>query len=298
MTSGRPTLDQIHIRELKLRCIIGVNEEERHEKQDVAINVTLWADLLRACRTDRIADTIDYKAIKKQILATAEQSQFNLIEALAERIADLCLQDRRVRQVRVSVEKPAALRFAKTVAVEITRVRTSTAFIAVGSNLEPLVNIAAALRLLQTQVQVTACSTFYRTEPLGCGKDQPSFVNGVWRIETTLTPLDVKYDVLWRIEDRLGRLWTQDRFNARTIDLDLILYEDLVIARPELVLPHPDLARPFVWTAVKELLDRDPELRPRLTPLLPRPAEGPAGQPLDDLTQGLCKALASPLVVE
>jgi dihydroneopterin aldolase/2-amino-4-hydroxy-6-hydroxymethyldihydropteridine diphosphokinase len=287
-------LDQIHIRELKFRCIIGVNEDERHEKQDVAVNITLWADLSRACRTDRIEDTVDYKTLKRQILAVAEQSEFNLIEALAQRIADLCLQDRRVRQVRVSVEKPAALRFAKTVAVEITRVRTSTAFIAVGSNVEPFVNIPAALHLLQTQVHVTACSTFYQTEPLGCGKDQPSFVNGVWQIETTLTPLDMKYDVLWRIEDRLGRAWTQDKFSGRTIDLDLILYEDLVSTRPELVLPHPDLARPFVWTPVKELLDRDPELKPRLMPLLPGPPEGPAGQRLEDLTQRLGRALANP----
>ncbi len=295
MTSGHPPLDQIHIRELKFRCIIGVNEDERHEKQDVAVNVTLWADLLRACRTDCIADTVDYKALKKQILATAEQSRFNLIEALAERIADLCLQDRRVRQARVSVEKPAALRFARTVAVEITRVRTSAAFIAVGSNVEPFVNIPAALHLLQTQVHVAACSTFYQTEPLGGGKDQPSFVNGIWRIETTLSPLDVKYDVLWRIEDRLGRVRTQDKFSGRTIDLDLILYEDLVSTRPELLLPHPDLARPFVWTPVKELLDRDPELKPRLMPLLPGPTEGLPGLALEDLTCRLATALDNPL---
>jgi len=114
-------LDQIHIRDLRFRCIIGVNDEERRERQDVVVNLTLWADLAVACRTDRIADTVDYKTLKKDILSVGEQSQFNLIEALAQRIADLCLRDDRVRQVRVCVEKPAALRFAKTVAVEIVR---------------------------------------------------------------------------------------------------------------------------------------------------------------------------------
>lgn len=120
-----PPLDQIHIRELGFRCIIGINEEERREKQDVGVNITLSADLHRACRSDRIEDTIDYKALKKEILAMGEQSQFNLIEALAQRIADLCLANNRVRRVRVCVEKPAALRFAKTVAVEIVRTQGS-----------------------------------------------------------------------------------------------------------------------------------------------------------------------------
>ena len=68
-----------------------------------------------------IDDTVDYRALKKQILAMAEQSQFLLIETLAQAIADICLEHTRVQQVRVLVEKPAALRFARTVGVEITR---------------------------------------------------------------------------------------------------------------------------------------------------------------------------------
>ena len=121
MTDPAASWDQIHIRELRFRCLIGTLPEERLEKQDVVVNVTLWADLRAACRTDRIEDTVDYKAVKKEILAVGEQSQFHLIEALAQRIADLCLQDERIRQVRVCVEKPPALRFAKTVAVDIVR---------------------------------------------------------------------------------------------------------------------------------------------------------------------------------
>jgi len=121
MTKPAASWDQIHIRDLKFRCLIGTQPEERLEKQDVVVNVTLWADLRAACRTDRIEDTIDYKAVKKEILAVGEQSQFNLIEALAQRIADLCLKDGRIRQVKVCVEKPAALRFARTVAVDIVR---------------------------------------------------------------------------------------------------------------------------------------------------------------------------------
>lgn len=116
-------LDRITIRDLEFRCIIGINDDERREKQDVVVNLTLGADLRAACRSDDIADTIDYKDLKKRILALAETSRFFLVEALAQAIADLCLANARVQEATVRVEKPTALRFARTVGVEITRSR-------------------------------------------------------------------------------------------------------------------------------------------------------------------------------
>jgi D-erythro-7,8-dihydroneopterin triphosphate epimerase len=120
---GNP-LDKIHIRDLQFRCIIGIEDHERRDKQDVVVNLTLEADLRQACNSDRIEDTVDYKIIKKQIIAMGEQSSFNLIETLAQRIADICLSHSQILRVRVLVEKPAALRFARTVGVEIERSRT------------------------------------------------------------------------------------------------------------------------------------------------------------------------------
>jgi FolB domain-containing protein len=119
-------LDRITIRDLGFRCIIGINEDERREKQDVIVNLTLWADLRKPCQSDDINDTIDYKALKKLILTRAEQSEFFLVEALAQTIADICLAQALVQKVRVCVEKPAALRFARSVGVEITRENEST----------------------------------------------------------------------------------------------------------------------------------------------------------------------------
>lgn len=116
-----PILDKIFIRDILLRCIIGVNEEERHNKQDVVINVCLYADLRQAGTTDNFEDTVDYKSVKQRILALVEQSSFYLVEALAEAIARACLEFDRVEQVDVLVEKPGALRFARTVGVEISR---------------------------------------------------------------------------------------------------------------------------------------------------------------------------------
>ena len=114
-------LDRIHIRDLLLRCILGINEDERRNKQDVNINITLHADLGNACLNDRMDDTIDYKAVKQEIIAMVEGSRYHLVEHLAERIARICLSDERVRRADVTVEKPGALRFARTVGVEITR---------------------------------------------------------------------------------------------------------------------------------------------------------------------------------
>ncbi len=116
-------MDRILIRDLNVRCIIGVNAEERREKQDVLIHLSLYGDLHKAGTTDFFEDAIDYRALKKQVFAMVEKSQYFLIEALAEAIAKICLKNSKIVQVRVTVEKPSALRFARSVGVEITRSR-------------------------------------------------------------------------------------------------------------------------------------------------------------------------------
>ena len=119
------SLDKIYISDMLLRCIIGINDWERTQKQDVLINITLYADLSRPCQTDRIEDTVDYKEIKKQIIAIVENSNFSLVEKLAGSIVQICLANTRIKAVRVRVDKPGALRFAKSVGVEIYRTQTN-----------------------------------------------------------------------------------------------------------------------------------------------------------------------------
>ena len=114
-------LDRVFIRDLAVRCIIGVDEQERQEKQNVIVHITMHADLRKAGRTDALEDTIDYRALKKRILHLVEESRFLLIEALAQSIADECLRHDRIERVEVTVEKPGALRFARTVGVQIVR---------------------------------------------------------------------------------------------------------------------------------------------------------------------------------
>jgi dihydroneopterin aldolase/D-erythro-7,8-dihydroneopterin triphosphate epimerase len=117
--------DKIYIRDLSIRCIIGVNQEERTEKQDVIINIILFADTRKAGQTDDLDDSVDYKKVKKTILSLVENSEFLLIEKLAEEIAKVCLEDSKVQKVNVTVDKPGALRYTRSVAVEIVRTRES-----------------------------------------------------------------------------------------------------------------------------------------------------------------------------
>ena len=114
-------MDRIIIQDLMLRCVVGINPDERREKQDVCINIVLHSDLRAAGASDDITDTVNYKEIKQQIRELVEASSFLLVEALATGIARICLADGRVERAVVRVDKPGALRFARSVAVEIER---------------------------------------------------------------------------------------------------------------------------------------------------------------------------------
>ena len=115
------SLDRIHIKDLLLRCIIGIDPEEREKKQDVIINVTLFADLQAACKSDSIEDTINYRSIKNKIVDLVDSSSYFLLEKMVEEIARVCLEYADVKAARVLVEKPGALRFTRSVGIEILR---------------------------------------------------------------------------------------------------------------------------------------------------------------------------------
>lgn len=124
MADAESRLDKIHIRDLVLRCIIGINPHERDQRQDVVINITMHADLRQAGRSDNIDDTVNYKTIKRKVVDLVENSSCLLVEHLAQQIADTCLVDQRVQRVEVTLDKPGALRYARSVAVQIMRERS------------------------------------------------------------------------------------------------------------------------------------------------------------------------------
>ncbi len=114
-------MDQILIKDLVARGIIGINEWEREKAQEILINIVLFTDLSRAGESDDLHASVDYRSIAKKCLAHAESAGRLTVEALAADLASLCLEDPKVQKARVRVEKPGAVRFARSVGVEIER---------------------------------------------------------------------------------------------------------------------------------------------------------------------------------
>ncbi|HEY8509379.1 MAG TPA: dihydroneopterin aldolase, partial [Steroidobacteraceae bacterium] len=111
------------LRGLTVECIIGFIEWERRIKQSVVIDLELPVDCRRAAQTDEVADTLDYKQVAKRVIAFVADSQFKLVETLAHRIALLILEEFGLSWVRVSVNKPGAIRHSRDVGVIIERTR-------------------------------------------------------------------------------------------------------------------------------------------------------------------------------
>ncbi len=127
------------------------------------------------------------------------------------------------------------------------------AFLGLGSNIDPDVNIRKALELLCSHAEITGISTVYLT-PAEDRPEQPSYYNCVVEVETDMPPVEFRLSVLRKIENALGRKRTEDKFASRTIDLDLILYNDVVMADEELTLPDPQiLRRAFIAIPLHEL---------------------------------------------
>lgn len=114
-------MDKIIIKDLLVRSIIGINPEERIKKQDILINMTLFADIRQAAQSDDIVDAVNYKAITKRVIEHVENSSDFLVEKLVSDIARIVLTEFHVERIRVRVEKPGALRFAQSVGIEIER---------------------------------------------------------------------------------------------------------------------------------------------------------------------------------
>jgi FolB domain-containing protein len=116
-------VDKIFIKGLIARGIIGINDWERENPQEILINITLYTNISAAGKSDNIQDSVNYKTVAKKAIQHAESSHRLTVEALASDLADLCLQDPKVQKVCVSVEKPRAVRFSASVGVEIERER-------------------------------------------------------------------------------------------------------------------------------------------------------------------------------
>lgn len=133
----------------------------------------------------------------------------------------------------------------------------TSAYIGIGSNIQPERFIVMALERLRQKLAVEAISPFYRTKAVGTAEGQNDFINGVMKVKTKLTAEQLKFTVLREIEFELGRLKEMPKHAPRTVDLDLIIFGDEII--PELNIPEADiLSRPYVYVP---LLDIEPKIK-------------------------------------
>ena len=115
--------DRIFLHGLAVECIIGFIEWERGVKQTIVLDVEMPVDCAKAAQSDEVVDTLDYKKVAKRLIAFIEASEFKLVETLAHRLALLILEEFGIEWVRLSINKPGAIRGSKDVGVAVLRTR-------------------------------------------------------------------------------------------------------------------------------------------------------------------------------
>jgi dihydroneopterin aldolase len=115
--------DRVFLRGLTAECVIGFIDWERRVKQTVVVDLELPVDCRQAAVSDDVTDTVDYKKVSKRVLAFIEASEFKLVETLAQRLAMLILEEFTIEWIRLSINKPGAIRNSRDVGVSIERSR-------------------------------------------------------------------------------------------------------------------------------------------------------------------------------
>jgi dihydroneopterin aldolase/2-amino-4-hydroxy-6-hydroxymethyldihydropteridine diphosphokinase len=265
------TADRVVVRGITATGFHGVFDFERREGQPFVVDVELAVDLARAGASDNLTHTVHYGEVAADVVARIEGEPFDLIERLAQVIAEDALARPLVESVTVTVHKPKAPVGVEFGDVEVRWLRARPlvpVVIALGANLgEPAETVMGVLEDLQLSQVVTCPSSsgLWETDPVG-GPDQPTYVNAVLTGLTRLSPRRL-LDLLHEIEAAHGRT-REVRWGARTLDLDLIQYgapgesSEVRSDDPDLTLPHPRAhERAFV---LQPWLDADPEGRLRV----------------------------------
>jgi dihydroneopterin aldolase / 2-amino-4-hydroxy-6-hydroxymethyldihydropteridine diphosphokinase len=233
--------DRIEVRGLRVRGRHGVLDAERRDGQDFLIDAVLAVDTRPAAASDDLSLTVDYAGLSEQLAAIVGGEPVNLIETLAERLAQACLTEPAVRQAEITVHKPDAPmgRPFGDVSVTICRARPVRAVIALGSNLgDRLQELQRAVDALAATpgLALTAVSPVYETAPVG-GPEQPDYLNAVVLARTSRPAADLLARA-HAIEAAAQRT-RAERWGPRTLDVDIIVYGEELSSDPVLTLPHP-----------------------------------------------------------
>ncbi len=248
--------DKISIRKLEVFGNHGIFPEENRLGQKFIVNATIYADLRESGMKDDFSKTIDYGKVAHFIARFMRENTFRILESVAEQMAEEILLRFPVAQgITLEIQKPwAPLGLSMdAVSVEITR-GWHRAYLSVGSNLGDRAGyIENGVRMLS---QARGCvveqvSALLETKPYGV-ENQPDFLNGVVQLRTMLGPEELLAQ-LRRIEDGEGRERVA-HWGPRTLDLDILFYDDMVIDSEKLQVPHPDMQnRKFVLEPLAQL---------------------------------------------
>lgn len=238
-------MDQIQIKNLEVFAKHGVFPEENVLGQKFVISAVLYTSTREAGKTDDLTRSIHYGEISHFIKRFLEEHTYHLLETAAERLAEeLLLQTERLERVRLQVQKPWAPvgLHLKTVAVEIER-GWHTAYIALGSNMgdkQGYLEMGVEHLRHTRGCRVEAVSDFLVTEPYGV-VEQDKFLNGAMKIRTLLTP----HELLSRLNEieQAANRERVIRWGPRTLDLDILLYDDLILDDEQLHIPHSEMQK-------------------------------------------------------
>ena len=249
-------MDVINIKNLAVYGKHGVLEAEKQYRQRFDVSASLYLDLRCAGKADDLNETVDYAEVCLAIKSFIEDNSFDLIETVAEGLAEkLLIENPGMQRVWLEVSKPEARINAEfeTVSVEVERGR-HTAYIALGTNMgDREAYLGLALEEIENAhgCSVVSVSSFINTTPYGV-VEQDDFLNACAEVETLLTPHEL-LSLLQEIENKAGRERSV-KWGPRTLDLDILLYDDDIISDSVLRVPHPEMhKRGFVLLSLCEI---------------------------------------------
>ncbi len=238
-------MDKIYIKNLELFAKHGVFPEENVLGQKFVVSAVLYTDIREAGKSDDLTKSIHYGEVSHQIREYVENHTYKLLERVAEGLAaELLLTVPRLKGIKLEIKKPWAPVGLplETVSVEIER-WWHRAYIALGSNLgdkKRYLNDAVEALGKTCGCRINKVSDFIVTSPYG-GVEQDDFLNGVLELSTILTPEELLLR-LHEIEQGAGRE-RKVRWGPRTLDLDILLYDSVILDTEELHIPHIDMQR-------------------------------------------------------
>ena len=249
-------MDIIRIDNLEVYAYHGVYDEEKEKGQYFYVNAELYTNTRKAGMNDDLDASTNYGTVCDFIHDFMTKLTYDLIETVAEQLAQaLLLEFKLVKSVLLEIRKPHAPieKEFESVSVEIER-GWHEAFVAFGSNLgdkEKFIDEAIEALSNLPQINIVAISDKIVTEPYG-NVEQDVFLNGVMKIETLL-PADELLQILQKVEEHAGRE-RKIHWGPRTLDLDIIFYDDDIISEDDLIVPHPDMKnRDFVLKPLMQI---------------------------------------------